>query len=262
VALKPTSDQSRADELAIRQAAEREVFMREVDDAVRQDEAAEFFRRHGLSIAVLVVLVLVAFGTWLWWRSHHQAQLEKSSENLILALDQLDAGNRPKASSQLAPIAENGPPAASAGARLLQAGILVEKGDKAAAAKAFFAVADDGDAPQAYRNLAAIRGVTASFDSMTPQAVIDRLKPLAKPGNPWFGNAGELVAMAYLKQGKKDLAGPLFAAIAKDEDAPKSLRSRTRQMAGMLGYDAVTDVDQILAEQRTDGAAAGAPQPQ
>jgi hypothetical protein len=88
--------------------------------------------------------------------------------------------------------------------------------------------------------------------------VIARLKPLAKPGNPWFGSAGELVAMAYLKEGKKDLAGPLFAAIAKDEDAPKSMRSRARQMAGVLGYDAVVDVDQLLAEERIDKSGPGA----
>jgi hypothetical protein len=60
--------------------------------------------------------------------------------------------------------------------------------------------------------------------------------------------------MAYLKQGKKDLAGPLFASIAKDKDAPKSLQARARQMAGVLGYDAVTDVDQVLADTREPAA--------
>ena len=67
--------------------------------------------------------------------------------------------------------------------------------------------------------------------------------------------------MAYLKQGKQDLAGPLFAAIAKDEDVPQTLRSRTRQMAGLLGYDAVVDVDETLAQMRneTEAATASAP---
>ncbi|MBO0749586.1 MAG: hypothetical protein J2O44_04015, partial [Porphyrobacter sp.] len=60
-------------------------------------------------------------------------------------------------------------------------------------------------------------------------------------------------------QGKRELAGPLFASIAKDEDAPKSLRSRARQMAGTLGYDAVVDVDQVLAEQRANNPAQAAP---
>ena len=233
--------------------------MREVDEAVRQDEAAEFARRYGILIAVLVVLALAAFGGWLWWQGHREDKLERGSEQFIQALDQLDAGNTAAADAQLAPIAKRGTPAASAGAKMLQAGILEQKGDKAGAAKAFLAIADDKDAPEAYRNLAAIRGVSNSFDSMKPEDVIARLKPLAAPGNPWFGSAGELVAMAYLKQGKKDLAGPLFASIAKDKDVPQSLQTRARQMAGVLGYDAVTDVDQVLAEQRRPAQPAGAP---
>ena len=76
---------------------------------------------------------------------------------------------------------------------------------------------------------------------MLPQQVVDRLKPLAVPGNPWFGSAGELVGMAYIKQGRTELAGPLFAAISRDKEAPASLRSRSRQLAGLLGVDAIDD---------------------
>lgn len=233
--------------------------MREVDEAVRQDEAAEFARRYGMAIAGLLVLVLAAFGGWLWWQGHREGNLDKGSEQFVEALDQLDAGNRASADTQLAPIAKNGTPAASAGARMLEAGILEQKGDRAGAAKAFLAIADDKGTPDAYRNVAAIRGVSDSFDSMKPADAIARLKPLAEPGNPWFGSAGELVAMAYLKQGRKDLAGPLFAAIAKDKDVPQSLQMRARQMAGVLGYDAVTDVDQLLASERRPVQPAAAP---
>jgi len=120
-------------------------------------------------------------------------------------------------------------------------------------------IAGADNAPKPYRDLAAIRSVAAQFDQLDPQKVVDRLKPLATPGNPWFGSAGELVAMAYLKQGKENLAGPLLAAIAKDKDVPQSLRSRTRQLAGLLGYDAVDDVDRTLAELREAEGGAGAP---
>jgi hypothetical protein len=257
VALTPTSDPN-ADKLAVRRAAEQDVLLREVDEAVRQDEAAEFAKRYGKSIVALVVLALAAFAAWLWWKDHREEQLEKGSEQFIQALDQLEAGRTKLAEVGLDKIAEDGTPAAAAGAKLIQAGQAVAKGDNARATTMLFALADDKDAPQAYRDLASIRGVAASFDTMKPDDVIARLKPLAKPGNPWFGSAGELVAMAYLKQGKNDLAGPLFAAIAKDEDAPKSMRSRARQMAGVLGYDAVVDVDQMLAEERIDKTGPGA----
>jgi len=262
VALTPTSDPN-ADKLAVRRAAEQDVLLREVDEAVRQDEAAEFVKRYGKAIGALLVLALAAFAAWLWWKDHREGQFEKGSEAYVQALDELEAGRTKAADTALVPIARDGTPAAAAGAKLLQAGQLIAKGDTANASTMLFALADDKDAPEAYRNLAAVRGVAAGFDTMKPDAVIARLKPLAKPGNPWFGSAGEMVAMAYLKQGRKDLAGPLFAAIAKDKDVPKSMQSRTRQMAGMLGYDAVVDVDQVLAEQRVDAGGnnsqAGAP---
>ena len=88
----------------------------------------------------------------------------------------------------------------------------------------------------------AIRAVAATFDAMPPADVVTRLKPLAEPGKPWSASAGELVGMAYLKQNRPDLAGPLFAAIARDKQAPESLRTRSRQMAALLGVDAIDDV--------------------
>ncbi|MBO0749944.1 MAG: tetratricopeptide repeat protein, partial [Porphyrobacter sp.] len=208
MALRPTSDESRADKLAVRRAAEQDVLLREVDEAVRQDEAAEFAKRHGRTIIVLVIVALAAFGGWLWWKDHREGRLEKGSEDFVQALDQIDAGDRVKAQAALAPIAQDGTPAAAAGAKMLQAGLLIEKGDTARATTMLFELADDKSAPDVLRNLAAIRGVSASFDTMKPDDVIARLKPLATPGNPWFASAGELVAMAYLKQGKRELAGP------------------------------------------------------
>lgn len=248
MALPPTNDQNRADKQAARKAAEQDMLLREVDDAVRQDRTAQFAQRYGVLVVAGLILILAAFGAWLWWDSRQEGQLETGSEELVTALDQLEAGNTDTADEELAAIAEDGAPAAAAGAAMLRAGILIEQGENAEAGEMLFAVADDGDAPEAYRNLAAIRGVAATFDSMEPQQVVDRLKRLATPGTPWFGSAGELVAMAYLKQGNNELAGPLFASIAKDEDVPETLRSRARQIAGMLGYDAVVDVDQAIAE--------------
>ena len=74
--------------------------------------------------------------------------------------------------------------------------------------------------------------------------MVAKLKPLAIPGKPFFGSAGELLGAAYLKQGRNDLAGPLFASLAKDKTVPDTLQRRARQMAGLLGIDAVDDVNE------------------
>jgi len=47
-----------------------------------------------------------------------------------------------------------------------------------------------------------------------------------------------MTALALLKQGQKDQAARLFAAIAKDTSVPDQIRSRSVQIAGTLGVDA------------------------
>jgi len=260
VALKPKSEDARAREQAVLRAAERDALLREVDEAYRQDQLDVVIKQHGLKIAIALVLLLALFGGWLLWRDHGERALAEKSEQLVTALDHLDAGQIDSADEQLAKLSEGGT-ATAASARLARAAIALRDGRRDDAAKLLDAIAKDNTAPKAYRDLAEVRLVAVQFDAMKPQDVIDRLKPQATPGNPWFGSAGELVGMAYLAQGKEELAGPLFAAIAKDETVPQTLRSRTRQLAGLLGYDAVADVDQTLAEMREDTAAPDVPAP-
>lgn len=222
--------------------------MREVDDALRQDEMMGFFKRFGLPLIVIVVVALVGFAAYLWW-DHSRAQAAgERGESFVVALDDLETQNLEGADEKLAAIAAEDNSGSGAAAKLLRAGIALEDDRAADAVKLYGEVAADADAPQPYRDLATVRQVAANFDNMQPQEVIDRLKPLAVPGNAWFGLAGELVGMAYLKQEKQDLAGPLFAKIARDEEAPESLRGRARQLAGMLGYDAIEDVIETDSE--------------
>lgn len=260
MALRPDSEKSRADQLAERQSREQEVLFREVDEAVRKDQLDGAAKKYGIPVILAVILGLAAFGGWLWWTEHQESVKEERSERLIGAFDRLEAGQIPQADKDLADLAAERSDAQATSAKLARAGIALNQNRRADAVKLYEEVSADSSAPQPYRDLATIRSMAAQFDQLEPQKVIDRLKPLATPGNPWFGSAGELVAMAYLKQNKPDLAGPLFAAIAKDENVPKSLRSRTRQMAGLLGVDAVDDVDKTLAEVREqEGGAPAAP---
>jgi hypothetical protein len=246
VALTPDSDQKRAD---LRER-EQEVFLREVDDAVRQDQLGSALKRFGWPVAGALFLGLVGFGGWLVWKDYREGQIEERSEKLIAAFDKLDSGRIEQAGGELAILSEDGNSATAISAKLARAGIALRDDRKAEAVQLYEGIANDADAPKPYRDLATIRSVALQFEDLEPQKVVDRLKPLATPGNPWFGSAGELVAMAYMKQGKNELAGPLFAAIAKDEDVPQSLRLRTRQLASLLGYDAIVDVDKTLAELR------------
>lgn len=232
-----------SEKAAAQDAAQREVFLREVDEAVRKDDLQTFAQRYGKLVLGVVVLVLAVFGGWLYWSHHQTKAYEERADAFVQALDGVQSGNLDAAKDKLAPIAAlDASDANASSARLLLAGIAIKQGKQADGIKLLRQVADDAGAPQPLRDLANVRAVAANFDAMKPQDVIDKLKPLATPGNAWFGPAGELVAMAYLKQGKADQAAPLFAAVAKDEKAEAGLRSRARQLAAVLGADAVEDV--------------------
>lgn len=243
MALPPEKNTPAGSKSAAQLAAQRDVFVREVDDAVRQDQLQTFMERHGKRLLAVIVVGLLAFGGWLLWSQHQHKIEEERSEAFTQALDGVQSSNLDAAKDKLKSLAALGSSDANASsARLLLGGIALKQGKQADAVKLFRQVADDAKAPQPLRDLANVRAVAADFDAMKPQDVVDRLKPLAIPGNPWFGAAGELVGMAYLKQGKADQAAPLFAAIAKDEKIDQGLRGRTRQLAAALGADAVADV--------------------
>ncbi|MEA3263985.1 MAG: tetratricopeptide repeat protein [Pseudomonadota bacterium] len=251
MALPPSdrpNSQSKAEEQA---AAQQDVFLREVDDALREDELKSILTRYGKPIGGAIAAGLLALAGYLYWDNSTKQAAAERSEQAIIALDKLDAGNAAAALADLEPLTKDGSDGSQAAAAMTRAAILVQQGKTEEAVKAFAAISANSSVPQAYRDLATIREVSLRFDAMQPQQVVDRLKPLAVPGNAWFGSAGELVGMAYLKMGKPDQAGPLFAAIGKNTEVPSTLRTRMRQVAGQLGYDAGSDdVASLVAAQQ------------
>ena len=248
MALTPKNELTREEKRAKKADAEQEALLREVDDAVRQSDADAFLARWGKPLFALLILGLAAFAGYLYWDSRQEAAMERDSEALVGALDQIQAGNLDSGYAQLEELAGKEGGAAIA-AMMMRAGIAEQRGDTEEAATLFGQVAGNEDAAPAMRDLARLRQVGIEYDEMDSAAIIAALKPLATPGKPYFASAGELVAHAYLDQDKRAEAGALFAQIAKDENAPETLRSRARQMAGVLGVDAIEDVDALLEEQ-------------
>lgn len=234
---------------AERDAATQDVFLQEVDDALREDQIRTLWERYGKAGIAALVLIIAGLLGWMLWENQKQSAAETQGEAYVKALDTLEAGNLDGALAALSPIENAEQDGYRAAARLLKGGILQEKGDSKGAIAAFAAVAKDEAVAKPYRDLALIRQSTLEFDSVKPQVIVDRLKPLAVPGNAWFGSAGELVGIAYMRMGKNDLAGPLFAQIAKDKKVPATLRSRAQQLAGLMGVDAVEDPEQAARGQ-------------
>ena len=233
------------DKNAPENAADRQeqVFMREVDAAVREDDLKNFGLRYGIWIGLAIVVALVALAGWIFYNNSLNEESGLRSEEYVAAIDSMKRNNLDGAVTALKSLEEADQKGYRAAAKLMQANIALERQDVKAAIAGYQTVVADKSLPQPFRDLALVRQTTAEFDMLKPQEIIDRLKPLAVPGNPWFGSAGEMVALSYLNLKKADLAGPLFAQLAKDDSVPPTIRSRALQMAGIQGIDAVESED-------------------
>ena len=217
-----------------------ETFLREVDEELRKEQMNQFVARYGWALIAGFVLLLGAIGGWIWWQDQQAAEAAKQGETLLEALDGMESGAR---SGRGAQDRRSSPQSDIDGYR----------------AAALFARANPRSPPTTRPRRSP--PCAASPAMRTSPSPIARPRWSARPrssstrcrrsrwssgcgrwrgpGQPLFGTAGEMVGIAHLKMRRPDLAGPLFAAIGRDESVPPSIRTRTIQMAGSLGFNAM-----------------------
>jgi hypothetical protein len=218
--------------------------LQEVDEAVRKDRLDYIMQNYGRWLIGGVLAALLAFGGYLYWNHRQEAARGEQAEELVSAFEKLSTNQPRAAAKELEKIAAEGGPAYRAVAVMQQANAKAQAGDLKAAAALMATVAADTKLDQSLRDLALIRQTAFEYDSVKHEVVIARMKPLVDakdPASSWFASAAELSAIAHYQLGQFDQAGALFGRIAKQPGVAKSLQSRSVQMAGMLGVDAVAD---------------------
>lgn len=211
-----------------------EAFLREVDEELRRDQLGSIWRRYGLVLIGLIVIGLGALGAYMWWKADQEKAAGVAGEQLSTALNALQQGRGDEAEKTLKPLASSDREAYRALAKLTLAARKLESGDEKAAGAAYMEIASDTSIAQPFRDAALIRATAASFDTLPPKTVIDRLAPLAKPASPWFGTAGEMTAIALLKLDQPQKAAAIFDQIAKSTNVPETLRARAVRISGAL----------------------------
>lgn len=236
--------------------------LQEVDEAVRKDRLDNIVQNYGRWIIGGVLAALLAFGGYLFWNHRQDVARGEQAEQLIAAFEKLGTNQPRAATAELQKLVAGGSPAYRAVAQMQEANIKAQTGDLKGAAALMAKVAADTKLDQSLRDLALIRQTAFEYDTLKPETVIARMKPMVDakdPASSWFASAAELSATAHYQLGQFDQAGALYGRIAKLPDVTKSLQSRSVQMAGMLGVDAVADraTDSAVAESKAAPSAAG-----
>jgi hypothetical protein len=211
-----------------------DTFVKEVDENLRRDQIRDFFKANGTWLIIGLIVFLAACGGLIWYQQHRVQRSEGEVEQLAQIYKDIGVGNTAKVPQQLDELSQSGSDGVRASALFTRAAFAIAQ----TAIATYKKIHDDSSLPDPYRDAALVRETALEFDDLKPDQVIAQLEPLTKPGNPWFGSAGEMTALAMIKQGKTQQAGQLFASIAKDKSVPEPIRNRAIQISGSLGADA------------------------
>lgn len=208
----------------------------EVDDALREDRAKDWWRRWGNTVigaAVLLVVAIAAWNGWNWYQANQRAQAGDAFSAAMATV----ATDKPGATAALEKIAAGGVSPYADLARLRLARLKAEAGDKEAASAAFrAAVQGAGDADG--RELAVLLKAMQEFDSAKPEDLTAELQPLLGKDRPWRPMALELLAALALKQNDPAKAKVLLTELRDEAAAGQAMRDRAGELLSALGEPA------------------------
>jgi hypothetical protein len=207
----------------------------EVEEELRRDKAAALWKRYGSYIAGLAVAIVAGTGIYVAWRDYTHKQASQQGAEFFAATALAASGDRDKAIPAFDALARNASSGYAVLARMREASLKAESGDRAAAAAIYRAVADDSGAATELRDAARLLAGLQTIESMDPAELDRQLAALRADGNPWRHTALEMAAIAATKAGDAAKARELFARIADDPTAPTGARGRAAEMIAALG---------------------------
>ena len=205
-------------------------FIDEVSEELRRDRLFAAMRRWGWAGVAAVLLVVGGAAYNEWTKAAARAEARALGDALSAAVDAAAPADRAAA---FAAIGEAGGGNAVL-ARLISAAALMRE-DPDSAVGALRAVADDAEAPDAYRHLAALKLVMAEGPAAPAEERLARLEPLLSPGAPYRVLAEEQRALILVERARTDEALEILRALASDQEAPAGLRGRAARLIVALG---------------------------
>ncbi|MGB6117314.1 MAG: tetratricopeptide repeat protein [Mesorhizobium sp.] len=211
-----------------------DIFIREVNEEIRQDQAKALWERYGAILIGLAVAIVIGTAAWVGYDYWKTSTANASGDRFSQALTLANEGKNDEALAALESLEGDGYGAYPLLARLRAGTVLVEKGDFEAAVKQFDEVAADSSIPASIRDMARLRAALVLVDHGTQADVSSRVEQLAVDTNPLRHSAREALGLSAWKEGKFKDALTLFDQIAADAAAPRNNRERATLMTELI----------------------------
>jgi len=211
-----------------------DIFFREVNEELRQDQAKAMWKRFGPMAIAAAIAVLLATGVWVAYDYWSQSRANHSGDAFSQALRLAQEGKTDEALTALQSLETEGYGAYPVLAKLRTGTLLATRGDHAGAVAAFDAVANDGAVPAAIRDMARLRAALVLVDNGSHADVAARVETLTGDENPLRHAAREALGLAAWKEGRGADALKLFEQVSADAAAPRNVRQRAELMSELI----------------------------
>jgi hypothetical protein len=205
----------------------------EVDEEVRREKLKQLWERYSLLIIAACVLIVVGIGAWRGYDWYVAREAAKAGARFEGAVSLMEQNKAKEAEAAFADIAKTAPAGYAMLARLREANALAAS-DKAAAVKAYDAIAADGGVPPVFKDLASVRAGILLVDTAQFSEMQHRLDPVAQSDRAFRHSARELLALSAWRNNDVSAAKKYLDLIAKDAETPSGVRARADVLAALI----------------------------
>lgn len=209
-------------------------FLREVNEAIRQEQLMRLWERFGVFIIAGVILLFVGVGVYMWNESRRVANEQAAGASFEAASRLAAEGKADDALKAFDDIARNGPAGYAALARLRVAAQHVQANRTAEALAAYEALSSDSAVDQLLRDFATLQAAMLRLDQADWTEMKNRLTPLLDDKQPWHAEAREVLGLAALKAGNSEEATKLFEQLLGDRTAASGMSRRAQELLAVL----------------------------
>jgi hypothetical protein len=207
---------------------------REVDDDVRRDKAAEFWKKYQNYVIAAAAMIVLATAGWRFYDYKRLQSAQAAGSQFEEALDLGRAGKEAEAAAALTKIAAEAPAGYRVLGRLTAAG-LQAKTDPAGAIAAYEALAQDGAVGPLFQETARLRAALLQLDAGQTDKAKAELEALATPRGAYRHTAREMLGVIALQAQDYDGAGKWLDTVVADPEAPRSVRESVELLLGLVG---------------------------
>lgn len=207
---------------------------REVDEDVRRDKAAEFWKKYQNYLIAIAVAIVLATAGWRYYDYQRVQAAQAAGAQFEQALELDSAGKQAEAAGVLAKIAAEGPSGYRLVARLSEAA-LQAKTDPPGAIAAYDSLAQDASVGRLFQETAALRAALLRLDAGQTDKAKAAFEALAAPTGAYRHTAREMLGVIALDAQDYDAAGKWLDMVVADPESPRSARQSAGTLLGLVG---------------------------